>query len=229
MLYKTRGIVLNYIKYKDTSIIVKIYTEEFGLQSYVQNGVRSSNAKINKMSLFQPLLILDMVVYHKNGRDLHRISELKPAYIYQTFHSDVKKITVATFITEILVKCLREEIKNEDMFSFIHNSLITFDHINSNIFHHQFMLQLSAYLGFHPQSQQEFFMQLEIECFQDANTDNVIFSAFEKMLNANFEDILTINHANRGVLLDLIIKYYALHVEKFGELNSLKILRELSD
>ena len=45
MITKTRGIVLNYIKYGDTSIICKIYTEQFGLQSYIINGIRKSKSK----------------------------------------------------------------------------------------------------------------------------------------------------------------------------------------
>ena len=52
MTYKTKGIVLNFIKFKESSIICKIFTESFGLQSYIINGVRSSN-KSKNMSLFQ--------------------------------------------------------------------------------------------------------------------------------------------------------------------------------
>ena len=39
MITKTKGIVLNYIKYGDTSIICKIYTKLFGVQSYIINGI----------------------------------------------------------------------------------------------------------------------------------------------------------------------------------------------
>jgi len=81
MLHKTKGIVLNYIKYSDTSIIAKIYTEAFGLQSYIVNSVRSSKAK-NKIALFQPLTLLEMVVYHKNHQGLQRISEMRTAEPY---------------------------------------------------------------------------------------------------------------------------------------------------
>ena len=41
MLRKTQGIVLSYIKYKDSSIIVRIFTRELGLKGYVVNGARS--------------------------------------------------------------------------------------------------------------------------------------------------------------------------------------------
>jgi DNA repair protein RecO (recombination protein O) len=78
MLHKTRGIGLSYLRYRESSIITKIYTEAFGIQTYIVNGVRSSKSKNNRIALFQPLTLLDMVVYHKNKEDtVHRISELK--------------------------------------------------------------------------------------------------------------------------------------------------------
>jgi DNA repair protein RecO (recombination protein O) len=83
MLHKTKGIVLHYIKYSETSIIVKIYTETFGIQSYIVNGVRSKNNK-NKIALFQPLTLLDMVVYHKaNATSLNRIAEVRCSEPFQ--------------------------------------------------------------------------------------------------------------------------------------------------
>jgi DNA repair protein RecO (recombination protein O) len=76
MLQKTSGIVLGFLRYGDSSIITRVYTEEYGLQSYIVNGVRSAKAK-NKISLYQPLTLLDLVVYHKENKDLKRISEVK--------------------------------------------------------------------------------------------------------------------------------------------------------
>ena len=59
MLIKTRGIVLGFIKYKETSVIVSIYTEAIGLKSYIVNAVRD---KKNRAIFFQPLTILDLVL-----------------------------------------------------------------------------------------------------------------------------------------------------------------------
>jgi len=64
MLHHTEGIVLGSLKYKESSLIVKIFTNAFGMQSYVVNGVRSSKSQ-GKTALYQPLTLLDMVVYHK--------------------------------------------------------------------------------------------------------------------------------------------------------------------
>ncbi|WP_373396659.1 recombination protein O N-terminal domain-containing protein [Algoriphagus halophilus] len=76
MLHKTSGIVLSYIRYKESSIICKVFTRELGLKSYLINGVRSQNSK-SKIALYQPMTLLDMVVYNKESTGLQRISEVK--------------------------------------------------------------------------------------------------------------------------------------------------------
>ena len=54
-LHKTKGIVLRTVKYGETSVIVTIFTELFGVQSYLVNGVRTSTKKgVGKANLFQP-------------------------------------------------------------------------------------------------------------------------------------------------------------------------------
>lgn len=44
-IHHTKGIVLRTVKYGETSLVVSIYTEMFGLQQYMVNGVRT-NKKI---------------------------------------------------------------------------------------------------------------------------------------------------------------------------------------
>ena len=75
MLHNTRGIVLNTIPYSDTSLIVKIYTEQFGLQSYIVSGARSKKGQ-RKANLLQPLSQLDLVVQHREKNTLQRIVEI---------------------------------------------------------------------------------------------------------------------------------------------------------
>ena len=95
-LHKTKGIVLRTVKYGETSLIVTIFTELFGIQSYLVNGVRTSTKKgSGKANLFQPAAILDLVVYHNELKHLNRIKEFKWCYLYQNIFSDVKKNAVA--------------------------------------------------------------------------------------------------------------------------------------
>jgi DNA repair protein RecO (recombination protein O) len=227
MLYKTRGVVLSYIKYKETSVIVKIYTERFGMQSYIVNSVRTANSKTNKMSFLQPLVIVDLVVYHKPNIDIHRISEIKPAYIYSTLHTNIKKITVTAFITEVLVKCLKEQEQNEAKYKFIQDALIAFDHLENDSFHLQFLIELSAFLGFYPTSTHEFFEQLiQHQCVGEQAAQSLA-SDFSKLLSLNVNQSLYLESITRSKLLSLIVNFYELHIQDFGELKSLKILREI--
>jgi DNA repair protein RecO (recombination protein O) len=42
MLHKTKGLVLRAVKYGETSLVVTMFTELFGVQSYMVNGVRTA-------------------------------------------------------------------------------------------------------------------------------------------------------------------------------------------
>jgi DNA repair protein RecO (recombination protein O) len=76
MLHKTRGIVFKTTDFGENSIIVQVFTEKFGLQSYMVNGAKKPKAKIGR-NMLQPLHLLEMVVYHKNTGNVQRIKELK--------------------------------------------------------------------------------------------------------------------------------------------------------
>ena len=227
-LFKTKGIALNYIKYRDTSIIAKIYTEEFGLQSYVQNGVRSSKSH-PKMALFQPLTLLDLVVYYKEDQEIHRISEIRCNHPYYNLQVNRIKILIGTFIAEILTKSIHEGDVNKPLFGFLEEMLCKFDSMKSDFenFHVQFLFAMMQHLGFQPHSSHEFLDQL-------INFDprNAILYE-DKMMNEVISDFLgngntnKINGRIRSQLLQLLVDFYHLHIEKFGEVKSLKILREL--
>ena len=74
MIKHTQGIVLSSVKYAESSVVCKIYTQELGLQSYLINGVRKRRGT---SSYYQPLSLLDMVVYHKEKGGLQRVKEVK--------------------------------------------------------------------------------------------------------------------------------------------------------
>src|SRR6185295_6738252 len=119
MLHNTKGIVLRSIKYGETSVIVSIYTELFGIQSYLVNGVRkSSKRSAGSAAAFQPAALLDLVVYHNDLKQLHRIREFKWSYLYQHIYFDVKKNAVSLYMIELLQKSIKQPEQNEDLFSF---------------------------------------------------------------------------------------------------------------
>ncbi|MBD2702218.1 DNA repair protein RecO [Spirosoma sp. BT702] len=228
MLQKTRGIALSYIRYRESSIIARIYTEEFGLQSYLVNGVRSARSKNNKIALFQPLTLLDMVVYNKPDRDLHRLSEMKTSYPFQSLPFEVSKSTIALFVTEMLNKVLKEEASNPMMYRFLIDSVLFLEEAQTNYenFHLTFLLKLSFFLGFGPESSREFETQLRENSYPFL-PDVEMETALNIMLRQKLGTLIKLSRAGRNELLDALVAYYQIHIDSIGEVKSLPVLREV--
>ncbi len=228
MLQKTRGIALSYIRYRETSIISRVYTEDFGLQSYIVNGVRSAKSKSNRIALFQPLTLLDMVVYYKADRELHRLSEVKTSHPFQSLPFEVTKSTIALFVTEMLNKVLKEEAGSPTLFQFLVNAVLFLEeaHTNYENFHLSFLLKLSFFLGFGPESAREFESQLRehsVPFLPDDTTEKALNSILRHPIGTPVE----LSRAARNELLDALVAYYHVHIDSLGEVKSLPVLREV--
>lgn len=222
MICKTRGIVFRFTRFGESSIIVSVFTEAFGLQSYIVNGVRSARASGNKMALFQPLTLLDLVVYHRENANINRIREVKCLYPSHSLSTDIKKAAISMFVCEILNKTVREEAQSQEVFDFILNSLLTLDHQEEGYenFHLLFLIRLSRYLGFgaHTASQisgTQIFDQTTVE-------------ALERLLTADYTSkVAGINAGRRREILEALLEFYAEHVESFGVVKSVHVLRDV--
>lgn len=226
MLHKTRGIVINYIKYRETSIIVKIYTEEFGIQTYIENGVRSARSK-NKIALFQPLTLLELVVYHKESGNIFRISEIKCLEAFQSIPYHFLKSGIAIFITEVLSKTLKEETANAQLFNFLVRSILFLDgqHNQFENFPVQFLLKFSRFMGFVPERAEEIMEQIGAIRIYPATEEEK--QALNTLLIRDYEQYIYIQGPVRRQILEYVLRFYALHVENFGEVRSLQVLKEV--
>ncbi|HEY8401960.1 MAG TPA: DNA repair protein RecO [Cytophagaceae bacterium] len=222
MLHKTSGIVLNFIRYSESSIITKIYTEKFGLQSYIVNGVRSKSSR-SKIALFQPLTILDLVVYYKQQSSIQRISESTCKFPFKSIPFDQKKVCLAIFISEILIKCLKEEIENKELFQFlqdaIHNLDVTLSEYEN--FHLIFLIDLAYFLGFGPSSVEDIVKREVLSAISKEEIDFI-----NQLLNKQTNQIKTSNTTRRNILGHLLT-FYQTQIENFGEVNSVEILKEI--
>lgn len=220
MIFKTRGIVFRFTKFRETSIIVTIFTEQFGLQSYIVNGVRSKSSK-NKIALYQPLTLLNLVVYHREHAHIERIKEISCLHPYRSLMADVKKSTQAMFVNELLNKTVKDESHTAEIFQFLFESLIALDTMEEGYenFHLIFMLKLSRYLGFGVYHLNEVLGGR----VADIETENIL----SELLQANYDTPLMITNSQRRKLLDLLIKFYVEHMEHLREMKSVQVLREL--
>ncbi|SKC15693.1 DNA repair protein RecO [Dyadobacter psychrophilus] len=229
MLHKTRGVALSYIRYRESSIIAKIYTEAFGIQTYIVNGVRSSKSRTNRIALFQPLTLLDMVVYHKNKEDtMHRISEMKCYQPFQSLPYDVVKSSLALFVTEMLGKTLKEEESNPLLFQFIEESVVYLDEAEGSFenFHIHFLVQLASFLGFGIETVEDLESELKNNHFPHM-PDPVEKSATMQLLIGNYGLNMPLDRKRRILILEKLVFFYKIHMESLGEIKSLEVLREV--
>ncbi|RRA99834.1 DNA repair protein RecO [Larkinella rosea] len=228
MLHKTRGIVLSYFRYRETSVIVRIYTEEFGLQSYLVNGVRSAKSKTNRIAFFQPLTLLDMVVYYKPGKDLNRLSEVKINHPLQHLPFDIAKSSMALFVSEMLTKTLKEEASNPSLYYFLVDSILYLEEAESDYenFHIAFFLKLAFFLGFGPSNAREFEEQLQEQKYPFL-PDEAAERALNHFLRQPLASHIKISRQTRAELLDALVAFYHIHMDSLGEIKSLAVLREV--
>jgi DNA repair protein RecO (recombination protein O) len=239
MLHSTRGIVFHQIKYSETSVIAKIYTEQFGLQSYLIRGIRGKKAKI-KPGLLQHLSLLEMEVNNKETKSLQHIKELKSAYSFASIPYDMIKSSILVFLNEVFVKAVKEEEANPELFNFLFNGIQVLDmteELNSS-FHLHFLIQLTRYLGFFPKNNfsemNNVFDLTEGEFCKITDLSEYFaslpFSGYiAELQNAQFEMNVNFSYpsTHRNELLEVIIRYYQLHIPGFGELKSHKVLKEV--
>jgi DNA repair protein RecO (recombination protein O) len=233
-LESTKGIILQKIKYSDTSVISQIYTEKFGRKSFLFKGIRSGKSKIHA-NLLQPLFILNIVAYIKEKNELCLVKEANLFTSFTSLPFDIKKGTQAIFIAEILTKCLREEESNPLLFSFLQNSFEYFDLVESGSanFHLLFLIKLSKHLGYYPQllpeSREVIFDVKELFSGHTEIAGHEIYELLEKIIHLNYNELhnLELNQQKRNQLLDFILMFYSMHIEGMKKIKSYPILKEL--
>jgi DNA repair protein RecO (recombination protein O) len=240
MYLSTRGIVFRQIKYSDSSLVVRILTEETGLRSFIIKGARGPKAKI-KASLFQPLTLLDLVVIQKEKNDLHHIRDARVAYPYQSIHLDIRKSSILLFLNELLYKSIQEETVNAELFQFIFDHLVLLDQTEENPanFHLLFTIHLTHNLGFFPHgkylNENSVFDLVEGQFVQTEAlpAENFITGQncawFSKLLGTPPGKFFTmpVPSSVRSDLLEKILRYYHLHLPLAGEFKSHIVLHDV--
>lgn len=245
MTHKTKGIVLRVTKYGETSVIASIFTELFGIQSYLINGVRKLQ-KTNKSIMLQPSAILDLEVYHHENKNLQRIKEYNWSVIYNELLSDVLKNSIVTYMMELLQKTLKEPESNPTLFYFCEDVLMELDKAHTNNianFPLYFTLQLPQFFGFGIQIANQsdteidtLFLDLRESLFADQKPlhrdylEGIMAQYINELLKIMHPSELNqvkLNKDTRRLLLEGFHQYYQLHIDGFGNMKTLKILQEV--
>jgi DNA repair protein RecO (recombination protein O) len=223
MLKKTEGIVLNFIKYGDSSIITRIFTEDLGIQNYIINSVRSAKGN-GKTANYQHFTILDLVVYHKDKKAINRISEQKNIYPLKDIPFNIQKIAIALFCTDLIYRCLKENDTQPDFFHFLKKQIIKLDGAESGFSNFPLFIifKLTETLGILPENLEEVGQHIG-----QVGLKQELAQVFTEILKYEEFDEFKINQTTRRELTDCMLSYLQKHFETLHNLHSLEVLREV--
>ncbi len=237
MLSTTNAIVLSKLKYRDNDLIVKCYTQEHGVISFLVRGVLKSKKSNTKAAYFQLLSQIQVVFNYTKTRSLYTLKEVKVNTVYTSLHSHILKSSVVMFLSEILATTLQEEEKNEALYSYLETTLLWFDTDTEFAnFHLLFLLKLTKYLGFYPDTTQihNAFFNLEDGSFQTKDLGKYCVSGenlilLKHLLGIKFDALydIKINAKKRQSFLNMILLYFELHLGSFRIPKSLQIFNQV--
>ena len=233
-IISTKAIVISTIKFSDTSLIVKLYTEKVGLVSFLLKGILKSKKGKLRTAYFQPLNQLSVIFSHKEKRNLQLLKEAQVIHVYETIYTSIVKQSIVLFLSEILTSAIQEEENNTLLYEYLEHSLIWLDsHDQISNFHLLFLLNLTKFLGFYPDVSQSdkngfhlsegfFTDHLQIKEVIKGNEIN----QFKKLLGIHFDNVEYINYSKteRQRLLQILIRYFELHLGGFRVPKSLAVL-----
>ena len=106
MLIATNAIVLKRIPYSDTSLICRIFTEDWGKVTILAKGVlRPKNVT---GALLEPVNHIHIQYYNKSNRDIQILKNANFIQQYSTIRNNLSRIILGLAIVEIIDKATLE-------------------------------------------------------------------------------------------------------------------------
>lgn len=239
MHVKTKGIVLHQVKYSDSSVIVNIYTQQFGRMSFMVRGVNRKKSSL-RMALLQPLSVVEIDFMHHTKNSIHYLKELRMVQPFFDIPFNPVKNSLAIFVAEILHKSLKHTEQDEFLYHFLEKTVFDLDKTESGLgnFHLYFLLKFSEYLGFSPNTEQmetAHFFDLQNGVFERFQPNHFHFlqedalQSFKVLMAINTGNLnsLSLSKNKRTELLNGLIEYYKLHLSDFQSIRSLEVLHHL--
>lgn len=235
-----KGVVLHALRFKEDSIIVDIFTEQYGSVPFLVKVPRGRRPSLHAQ-LLRPLNILQVSFDYRPRLSLQRLSEVRQAVAYTSLPYDSVKQTLALFLSEFLYYALRHEAANLPLLHFLCNSFQWLDLKEGALanFHLVFLVQLSRHLGFWPQTEgfEEGLLYFDLNegayrrepvlggcCL--SQEESAIVPLLLRLTYGTMH-LFRLTAGQRKRVLQILLTYYSLHVPEFPHLKSVEVLREV--
>ncbi len=233
----TEAIILSSIKYSETSVIMKCYSENYGILSFIIKGIRSKKRTKFSLGNIEPLSIVEIEFTKLKKGELSHLKNIKNVVIYDDLRFNIIKSNIALFLSEFLNTILRFEEENIGLYRYIKEALIDLDKIKKyENFHIHFLIDFLKFLGIKPEINNKNYKFFDIKngVFKNTNDSQYcvggkLVDEFKKLLGTNFDayfEILKTTNQRRN-MTNFLMNYYKYHVSGFKRPNSLEILNGL--
>lgn len=234
MIKNTEAIVLRTTKYGESSIIVNMYTQVFGLQSYIIKGARSQKKTSLKSNYFQIGQRLFLTVYHQPNKKLQYIKEVQLIPQQSIFQFHILQQSILQYCAELLVRCVKEEEENYALYLFLSSQLDAIALMNQQDlanFPIHFTIAFMAYLGYgihNNFSNESIYFHLEQAEFIPSQLTNCMNEKLSYCLHQFIEhQNVSLHSTERKQILEHLIQCISFQMHQKIELKSLNILHEL--
>ena len=237
MRQSIKGIYLKHFPYSETSAIIKVFTKEYGLQSFIAKGIKKKKGAAAALQSFH---LLEIECSYNPNKSLNYVGLIKLQKPPVSITRDVRKSMVAIFLTEVLYKCIKEEEANSELYEYISTAISILDESEFNAnFHLVFLMVLSRYFGFQPSqpektSQKYFSLKEGVFEFPkdifDYHLSVELSELFKQLIGMKFDAISELKYSNpqRKELLGSMITYYEMQLGmKKDVITSHKILETI--
>ena len=232
MIVSTQGIVMRATKYGDTSLIVKIFTQEQGNQSFIiKNAFRKNNRFA--ASYFTPLAMMDISYEDHSKGSLKYLKDIAPHRTSNPLFYDPAKSSILLFYNEILYKMLMDSGEDKVLFDFLRREI---DRVNTATdslaeLPLRFLLRLCKVMGYFPEDNysatNEYFSMQECRFqsyyVEDAGIMSRNESSYLHQLLSE-EKYVPATRGLRAALLKQLVAYLQMHNEQIHKIDSLEIL-----
>jgi DNA repair protein RecO (recombination protein O) len=186
------------------------------------------------------MTLLEVEIDLRQRVQLQKLKDARLLVAWSSIPFSPEKLALSLFVAEFLYHALRSEQRDEPLFTYISDAIQWLDTVEIGFanFHLTFLMRMSRFLGFYPNL--------------DDYVDGCVFdlrAATFSLLTPTHRDFLQpddarrihtlmrmdfptmhlyrLSRVDRNRIVDVLLRYYSLHIPQFPELKSLSVLQEL--
>ncbi len=146
---KTSAIVLSIIPWRETSLVVTIFSKEYGKISGIAKGIKRTKPAAVPLERGQ---IIDSVIYIKPTRSLQTLTDLQVIAFYPKIRENLEKTALRDIALELITKSIPDGEPHPELFIRTHEFFLHLEEVQKRsanfILLWRYVLDIAKHLGF---------------------------------------------------------------------------------